>query len=172
MQLKKLKPCTGKKLPALKTLMSALLVLAVLYSCSGSKAGMTSANEHQKIKTKKMKTVLIIGMNPRTIDYSSPELPKGLTAEQVEQGMRATLDNLDSMGFRAELFLIDTGADPSSGLVHHLAERRYDGIVIGNGIRSIQSNFLLFEKLVNRSVQVWESGLELVTGLGTAAGKR
>jgi hypothetical protein len=96
-----------------------------------------------------MKTVLIIGINPATIDFTNPELPKGLTKEMVEQGTKATLEKLNSMGYQAEAFLIDTGTTDLSSLANQLKNKNYSGVVIGNGIRGQVSNFILFEKIVN-----------------------
>ena len=96
-----------------------------------------------------MKTILIIGINPRTIDFTNPELPKGLTAEMVEQGTNATLEKLNAMGYKAEIFLIDTGTTDSNHLAEQLKEKNYSGVVIGNGIRSQTANFILFEQIIN-----------------------
>jgi len=96
-----------------------------------------------------MKKVLIIGINPDTIDFTNPELPKGLTKQIVEQGTKATLEKLISIGFDAGIFLVDTGETNLSKLAKQLNENRYDGIVIGNGIRSQASNFILFEQIIN-----------------------
>ena len=96
-----------------------------------------------------MKTILIIGMNPHTIDFTNPELPKGLTAEMVEQGTNATLEKLNTMGYEAEAFLIDTGTTDLSALAKQLQDKNYSGVVIGNGIRSQASNFILFEQIIN-----------------------
>lgn len=96
-----------------------------------------------------MNTLLIIGINPRTIDFTNPELPRGLSREMIEQGTNATLEKLTAMGYEAELFLIDTGATDLSNLAKQLKEKNYGGIVIGNGIRSQTSNFLLFEQVIN-----------------------
>lgn len=96
-----------------------------------------------------MKKVLIIGMNPHTIDFTNPELPKGLNAEVIEQGTKATLEKLNTMGYEAEAFLIDTGTTNLDNLAKQLKEKNYAGVVIGNGIRSQTSNFILFEQIVN-----------------------
>ena len=96
-----------------------------------------------------MKTVLIIGINPHTIDFANPELPKGLTSETVEQGTKVTLEKLITMGYDAKVFLIDTGSNDLSDLAKHLKDKNYGGVVIGNGIRSQTSNFILFEQIIN-----------------------
>ncbi|ACU03979.1 hypothetical protein [Pedobacter heparinus] len=96
-----------------------------------------------------MKTILIIGMNPHTIDYTNPEVPPGLTVEMVEQGAKRTLEKLKAMGYEAEEFLIDNGTTDLSDLAKQLKNRHYSGVVVGNGIRSLTSNFILFEKIIN-----------------------
>lgn len=96
-----------------------------------------------------MKKILIIGMDPHTIDFTNPEIPQGLTIEIIEKGAKATLEKLYSIGYSAEHFLIETGATGLSNLAKQLNEENYDGIVIGNGIRSITSNFILFEQIIN-----------------------
>ncbi|HEY5825354.1 MAG TPA: hypothetical protein VIT44_13360 [Cyclobacteriaceae bacterium] len=96
-----------------------------------------------------MKKILILGIDPRTINFADPELPQGISIEKVEQGTRATLEKLISMGYNTELFLIATGATDLSNLAKQLNEKYYDGIVIGNGIRSLATNFILFEQIIN-----------------------
>lgn len=96
-----------------------------------------------------MKKILITGMNPHTIDFTNPEIPEGLTIEIIEQGAKATLKKLISMGYDAELFLIESGATDLKSFTKQLNKKSYDGVVIGNGIRSITANFILFEQIIN-----------------------
>lgn len=127
-----------------------LIILLSLISCANRKnSNISTTQAQQELKTNKMKTILIIGINPGTIDFTNPELPKGLTKEMVEQGTKATLDKLISMGYEAEAFLIDTGSTDLSNLANQLKNKNYSGVVIGNGIRGQASNFILFEQVVN-----------------------
>ncbi|MFC4873514.1 hypothetical protein [Negadavirga shengliensis] len=96
-----------------------------------------------------MKKILIIGMDPHTIDFTNPEIPQGLTAEKIEQGTKATIAALQDSGYEAEMFLIETGNDDLSRLAHHLRHKKMDGVVIGNGIRGLKANFILFERIIN-----------------------
>ena len=96
-----------------------------------------------------MKKILIVGLNPHTIDFSMPGYPAGLTAEKVLNGLEAERKNLRGMGLEAELHLIDVGAPDVSPLAELLKSIKFDGIVIGAGVRVPPSNFLLFEKLIN-----------------------
>lgn len=96
-----------------------------------------------------MKTVLIIGMNPKTIDFSNSELPPNVTLEGIQNGTQVTLKELEKLGYKTELFLFDTGTTELRNLSTHLQSNKYQGILIGNGIRGISANFMLFEKIVN-----------------------
>lgn len=127
-----------------RVLLVPLITIGLLMSCADE-----NGNHQQQLNKPKMKKLLIIGMNPRTIDFTNPALPQGLTAEVIERGTKATLEKLDSLGYAPELFLIDTGTTDLSDLSNQLKQKNYDGIVVGNGIRSVEANFLLFEQIIN-----------------------
>jgi hypothetical protein len=96
-----------------------------------------------------MKKVLIIGIDPRTIDFADPEIPKGLSIEKIEEGTKSTLEKLNALGYAAEAFFVATGSADLNSLAKQIKEERYDGIVVGNGIRGLSSNFILFERIIN-----------------------
>jgi hypothetical protein len=95
--------------------------------------------------------ILLIGIDPLLLDFSSPEFASmpGLTPEKIEAGTKASLDELNALGYVAEKCWVDLGATASETVIAKLKERSYDAIIIGAGIRVMESNFLLFEKLVN-----------------------
>lgn len=95
--------------------------------------------------------ILLIGIDPLLLDFSSADFAAmpGLTAEKIEKGTKAALDELNSLGYVAEKCWVDLGATASEIVIARLAEKKYDGIIIGAGIRVAESNLLLFEKLVN-----------------------
>ncbi len=102
-------------IPQLRSvLLFAFIVTALLTYCS-EKTNDISANQQQQ-NTNAMKKILIIGMDPHTIDFTNPEIPEGLTVEKIERGAQATLEKLHSLGYSAELFLIETGATDVSNL--------------------------------------------------------
>jgi hypothetical protein len=96
-----------------------------------------------------MKQILIVGMNPHTIDFSQPGFLPGLTAEKVEMGLKAEIENLKTAGCNSDMYLIDTGVLELSALAEHLKAKQFDGVMIGAGVRLPPSNFILFEKLIN-----------------------
>ncbi|UYQ94411.1 hypothetical protein MKQ68_04825 [Chitinophaga horti] len=61
-------------------------------------------------------------MSPATIDYNSPELPKGLTREVVEKGTKATLEQLNAIGYKAEGYFIDSNTTDLSALAQQLKD--------------------------------------------------
>lgn len=95
------------------------------------------------------KHILIIGMNPYTIDFSLPGFMPGLTAEKVEKGIEAERQLLLEQGYTSALYLIDSGSNDLSKLEEHLKLQKPDAVMIGAGVRVPPINFLLFEKLVN-----------------------
>jgi hypothetical protein len=95
--------------------------------------------------------ILLIGIDPLLLDFSSPDFASmpGLTAEKIETGTGLALDELNSLGYVAEKCWVDLGTTASETVIARLKETSYDAIIIGAGIRAMESNFLLFEELVN-----------------------
>lgn len=97
------------------------------------------------------KKILTIGIDPYIIDFSSPEFAAfpGLTAEKVDAGIKASMNQLSGLGYQPELCWVDFGQTASSVVQARLEKQDFDGVLIGAGIRIPASNFLLFEKLIN-----------------------
>lgn len=95
--------------------------------------------------------ILLIGIDPLLLDFSLPDFASmpGLTAEKIEAGTKASLDELNALGYVAEKCWVDLGATASETVIARLKETSYDVIIIGAGIRVPDSNLFLFEKLVN-----------------------
>lgn len=129
-------------------IIAVTLIMLSLAACKENKTDKTMKTQVNEVNTK-AKKVLIIGMDPRTIDFTSPEIPKGLNVEIIEKGTQATLDKLKSLGYDAETFLIETGSNDLRNLKTQIVNEKYDGIVVGNGIRGLASNFILFEQIIN-----------------------
>jgi hypothetical protein len=97
------------------------------------------------------KKILIIGIDPFLIDFSSPEFAAfpGLTAEKVGAGIKGSISQLNQSGYEAELCWVDFGQTASTVLEMHLKQKQFDIVLIGAGIRVPEKNFLLFEKMIN-----------------------
>lgn len=97
------------------------------------------------------KTILIIGINPSLIDFTSPEFAAfpGLTPEKVEAGIKGSINKLIELGYDARLCWTDFGQTAIDVLETHLKEISFDCVLIGAGIRKPEINFILFEKMIN-----------------------
>ena len=96
------------------------------------------------------KSVLMVGLDPVLIDFSSPEFaPMNLSADRVLSALRADGERLHGLGYEAENCLTDFGETAGQVVADKLRTKAYDCVMIGAGVRVIPSNFLLFEKLIN-----------------------
>lgn len=96
------------------------------------------------------KNVLLVGLEPKTIDYSGMDYQpfSKLGPELVQAGLDADVEKLTRKGIDAELCL-DAAADLPATLEIRLRDKTYDCILVGAGVRLVPKNFLLFERVIN-----------------------
>jgi hypothetical protein len=96
-------------------------------------------------------SVLVIGFEPSLLDFSSPDLAAfpDLTAARILQALAADQASLQALGYDVELCLIDLGETAETIVRERLRAKPYDCILIGAGVRTGASHFLLFERLIN-----------------------
>ena len=95
------------------------------------------------------RTVLLIGQDPETVDFSDPAIPAGMNADQVRAGLAAAQKRLADLGLRSDLCLTDRGETAEAVITEQLARTAYDCVVIGAGIRTVAPSLMLFEKVIN-----------------------
>jgi hypothetical protein len=96
------------------------------------------------------KAVLIVGIDPLLIDFSSPDFASyNLTADRVLSALQADGERLRSLGYKTDFCLTDFGDTAARVLEEQLRTKSYDCVLIGAGVRAIPANLLLFEKLIN-----------------------
>ena len=95
------------------------------------------------------KRVLVIGLDPTLIDFSQPGYAPGMDAPKVLAGLKSSEEELTRLGYSVQMCLIDFGETAEAVVRSQLKRKRFDCILIGAGVRTNPSNFLLFEKLVN-----------------------
>jgi len=95
------------------------------------------------------KNVLVIGLDPALIDFSQPGYAAGMNAIKVLAGLRSSEEELTQLGYRVQLCLTDFGDTAEAVVQRALKQTRFDCILIGAGVRTNPSNFILFEKLIN-----------------------
>lgn len=101
----------------------------------------------------------MIGLDPELIDFSSPDFAAfpGLTAAKVMEGLTAAEVGLRALGYDAHHCLTDFGETAELVVTAELQQRQYDCIMIGAGVRTVPSTFILFEKLIDFEIALAES---------------
>jgi hypothetical protein len=96
-----------------------------------------------------MKRVLLIGLEPSTVDYSDPALPPGMTAEKIRVGIKLTLAGIAERGWLAETCLIKPRRDgrPNRGTPTRGSPLRLCGC--RRGLRLPPNRLTLFEAVVD-----------------------
>jgi len=95
--------------------------------------------------------VLSIGIQPELIDFDDPAYAAypGMTAAKVHAGLDKDVAMLNEAGYATELCLTDFGDTAADVVRTRLQSKHFDCVVIGAGLRTIEPNFLLFEKVLN-----------------------
>jgi hypothetical protein len=96
-----------------------------------------------------MKRVLLVGLDPATVNFSDPALPPGMTAEKIHAGVKLGLADMTARGWTAEnCFIIpDETAIPT--VEQRLKGDHYDCVVVGAGLRLPPNRLGLFEAVIN-----------------------
>jgi hypothetical protein len=95
------------------------------------------------------KSVLVVGLDPTLIDFSGPGYPPGMNAAKVFAGLKSSEEELTRLGYAVQMCMTDFGETAEAVVQEQLEKKRWDCVMIGAGVRTNPSNFLLFEKLVN-----------------------
>ena len=97
------------------------------------------------------KSVLVIGLDPYLIDFSDPAFTAfpGLDAAKVMAGLTSIKDGVEALGYELHHCFIDFGQTAEAAVTARLQERQFECILIGAGVRTVPTTFLLFERLIN-----------------------
>ena len=95
------------------------------------------------------KSVLVVGLDPTLIDFSQPGYPPGMTTTKVLAGIKSSEDELTRLGYSVQTCATDFGETAEAVVQSQLKQKRFDCVLIGAGVRTNPSNFMLFEKLIN-----------------------
>ena len=94
------------------------------------------------------KSVLVVGLDPALIDFSKPGYPPGMSTAKVLAGIKSSEDELTGLGYSVKTCLTDFGETAEAVVQNQLKQKRFDCVLIGAGVRTNPSNFMLFEKLI------------------------
>lgn len=96
-----------------------------------------------------MTQILLVGLEPSTVDYSDPAIPPGTTAEKIREGIKLMAADAAKRGWQADTCLINPDQSAVPAVERRLAAARYDCIIVGAGLRLPPKNLKLFEAIVN-----------------------
>ena len=96
-----------------------------------------------------MTRVLLLGLDPETVDYSDPALPPGMNAEKVRAGIAVAQRQFAERGWEGDIGLIRPDETAAPGVERLLASKSYDCVVVGAGVRLPPRGLALFEAVIN-----------------------
>ena len=96
-----------------------------------------------------MTRVLLVGLDPETVDFSDPALPPGMTAEKVRAGIAVAMKQFAERGWDADVGFIRPDETVGPTVERQLASKSYDCVVIGAGVRLPPRGLALFEAVIN-----------------------
>ena len=96
-----------------------------------------------------MASVLLLGYDPETVDYTDPALPPGMNAEKIHAGIAVAMKQCAERGWQSDTGLIRPDASAGPAVEQLLAGKKYDCIVIGAGVRLPPRGLATFEAVIN-----------------------
>jgi len=96
-----------------------------------------------------MTRVLLLGLDPATVDFSDPALPPGMTAEKVHAGIAVAQKQFAERGWEGDVGLIRPDETAGPAVERLLASKIYDCVVVGAGVRLPPRGLALFEVVIN-----------------------
>lgn len=94
-------------------------------------------------------SVLIVGEDPELIDFSAPDIPPGMNAQKVWDGVASSRERLEGLGYETRILLTRDAASIDALVAKELHDNRYDVIVVGAGLRLLPTMAEHFERLIN-----------------------
>jgi hypothetical protein len=107
-----------------------------------------TAKRSQGIR-KLMTRVLLLGLDPETVDFSDPALPPGMTAEKVQAGIAVAQRQFAERGWEGDVGLIRPDETAGPAVERLVTSKSYDCVVIGAGLRLPPRSLALFEVVIN-----------------------
>ena len=96
-----------------------------------------------------MARILLLGLDPETVDFSDPALPPGMTVEKVHAGIAVALKGFTDRGWESDVSYIHPDETAGPAVESQLRKTNYDCVVIGAGVRLPPRNLALFEVVIN-----------------------
>jgi len=96
-----------------------------------------------------MKRILLLGLDPETVDFSDPALPPGMSIEKVRAGIAVATKQFTDHGWESDVCYIRPDETAGPDVERHLGSTKFDCVVIGAGVRLPPRNLALLEVIIN-----------------------
>jgi hypothetical protein len=96
-----------------------------------------------------MTRILLLGLDPETVDYSDPALPPGMNAEKVHASIAVAMKQFTDCGWESDVGFIRPDETAGPEVERQLRSTNYDCVVVGAGVRLPPRNVALFEVVIN-----------------------
>jgi hypothetical protein len=96
-----------------------------------------------------MTRILLLGLDPETVDYSDPALPPGMNAEKVHASIAVALKQFTDRGWESDVGFIRPDETAGPEVERQLRSTKYDCVVVGAGVRLPPRNIALLEVVIN-----------------------
>ena len=96
-----------------------------------------------------MTRVLLLGLDPETVNFCDSALPPGMTAEKIHAGIAVAMRQFAERGWEADVCLIQPDETAGPAAERQLASKSYDCVVVGGGVRLATGGLALFEVVIN-----------------------
>ena len=97
-----------------------------------------------------MARILLLGLDPETVDFSDPALPPGMSVEKVHAGIAIALKGFTDRGWESDVCFIRPDESAGPAIERQLRSTDYDCVVIGAGVRLPPRHLGLLEVVINR----------------------
>jgi hypothetical protein len=114
-----------------------------------AKLAATVPPSERRNKGELMKRILLLGLDPETVDFSDPALPPGMSVEKVHAGIAVALKGFTDRGWESDVGYIRPDETAGPAVERMLRSTKYDCVVIGAGVRLPPRNLPLLEVLIN-----------------------
>ena len=96
-----------------------------------------------------MPRILLLGLDPETVDFSDPALPPGMTVEKVRAGVAVAVKQFTDRGWESDVAYIRPDETAGPAVERQLRSMNYDCVVVGGGVRLPPRNLALFEVIIH-----------------------
>ena len=104
---------------------------------------------HENTLESSMTRILLLGLEPETVDFSDPALPPGMNAEKIRAGIEVAVKQFADRGWEFDVGFIRPDETAGPTVERQLRSTNYDCVVVGGGVRLPPRHLALFEVVIN-----------------------